>query len=186
MGCWVRLALVLSFLVLTPPLLAQTTPRRPRGIYAVVNIEENIKKEQAANPSITPAELKSLFRQSLPGSPGQPGGFGAGAVGELGLRSTPILRPPPTLTTGLIWMTPSTRLRRGMPGIRRRLRKRSSSFLCRVFRRPNGCWLRFPVATGCFGSPVQTPPSDVRKGDLCRFRGRTRRERTTDAVEPLV
>jgi len=27
----------------------------------VVNIEENIKKEQAANPSVTPAELKAYF-----------------------------------------------------------------------------------------------------------------------------
>ncbi len=44
-----------------PAHLEQSAPRRPRSIYAVVNIPENIKKEQAANPSITPAEMKSYF-----------------------------------------------------------------------------------------------------------------------------
>jgi hypothetical protein len=76
MGCWVRRALVLSFLVLAPPLVAQPVPRRPRGIYAVVNVEENVKKEQAANPSITPAELKAYFvnlYQDLLGNPAATG-----------------------------------------------------------------------------------------------------------------
>ena len=57
---------------LSDPLLAQQASRRPRGIYAVVNIEENIKKEQAANPSITPAELQAYFvnlYQDLLGNP---------------------------------------------------------------------------------------------------------------------
>jgi hypothetical protein len=72
MGCSVRLALVLSFLALAPPLVAQLAPRRPQGIYAVVNVEENIKKEQAANASFTPAELKAYFinlYQDLLGNP---------------------------------------------------------------------------------------------------------------------
>ena len=41
--------------------VAQLAPRRPRGIYAVVNVEENIKKEQATKPSITTADLKAYF-----------------------------------------------------------------------------------------------------------------------------
>jgi len=45
----------------TPALVGQQIPRRPRGIYAIVNIPENIKKEQAANPSITPSELEAYF-----------------------------------------------------------------------------------------------------------------------------
>jgi len=53
-------ALVLTFILLAPPLLAQSDPRRPRGIYAIVNVEENIKKEQVANPSVTPAELNPI------------------------------------------------------------------------------------------------------------------------------
>ena len=54
MGRWVRQALVLSVFVLAPALVAQPAPRRPRGIYAVVNVEENIKKAQARIPRSRP------------------------------------------------------------------------------------------------------------------------------------
>ena len=63
-GCPVRPVLALSFLVLAPVLAAQAQPappRRPRGIYAVVNIEENINQLKKANPSITPAALNTYF-----------------------------------------------------------------------------------------------------------------------------
>jgi uncharacterized protein (TIGR03437 family) len=58
MGCLRKRALVLSFLVLAPALLAQ---RRPRGIYAVVSVAEQIGNETNANPSITPAQLEAYF-----------------------------------------------------------------------------------------------------------------------------
>jgi hypothetical protein len=61
MGCSVWHSLVLSSLVLAPALLAQPTPRRPRGIYAVVNVTDNINQQTKANPSITPAELSAYF-----------------------------------------------------------------------------------------------------------------------------
>jgi hypothetical protein len=48
--------LALSFLMLAPALVAQT-PRRPRGIYAVVNVEDVIN----LNPSLTPAQLDTYF-----------------------------------------------------------------------------------------------------------------------------
>jgi hypothetical protein len=56
MACSVRLALVLSLLVLAPALVGQPTPRRPRGIYAVVNVQEQAAAEMNANPSITATE----------------------------------------------------------------------------------------------------------------------------------
>ena len=56
-----RHALVLTVLVAAPALVAQEVPRRPRGIYAVVNIEENIKKERGAKPAVTPSELDAYF-----------------------------------------------------------------------------------------------------------------------------
>jgi len=58
-----RHALVWSFLMLAPACMAQgqPVPRRPRGIYAVVNIEDNIKQQQKANPSITTAALNAFF-----------------------------------------------------------------------------------------------------------------------------
>jgi hypothetical protein len=59
MGCSVRHALALSLLVLAPALVAQPTPRRPRGIYAVVNVTDNINQQTKANPSITPADLNA-------------------------------------------------------------------------------------------------------------------------------
>jgi len=61
MGCSVRCALALSFLVLAPALVAQPAPRRPRGIYAVVNVEQTVNQQQKANPSITPAQLNAYF-----------------------------------------------------------------------------------------------------------------------------
>jgi hypothetical protein len=56
MGSSARSAFLVSFLVLAPVLVAQG-PRRPRGIYAVVNVENNINQQQRANPSITAAQL---------------------------------------------------------------------------------------------------------------------------------
>jgi len=53
----VRHALLVCFLVLAPA-LAQ---RRPRGIYAVVNVTEQIANAANANPSITPAQLEAYF-----------------------------------------------------------------------------------------------------------------------------
>ena len=64
MGCSPRPVLALSFLVLAPVLVAQAQlapPRRPRGIYAVVNVEDNINQQRKANPSITPAALNAYF-----------------------------------------------------------------------------------------------------------------------------
>jgi hypothetical protein len=52
MGCSIRRALVLSLLVLAPALVAQPAPRRPRGIYALVNITEQTNIQTQANPCI--------------------------------------------------------------------------------------------------------------------------------------
>jgi uncharacterized protein (TIGR03437 family) len=74
MGRSIRHVLTMSFLVLAPILVAQnqTTPRRPRGIYAVVNVEDNINQQQKANPSITPDAWNAYFNnlyQDLLGNP---------------------------------------------------------------------------------------------------------------------
>jgi hypothetical protein len=54
-------ALILSFLLLVPALDAQQAPRRPRGIYAVVKVEDIITQQQESNPSITSAQLDTYF-----------------------------------------------------------------------------------------------------------------------------
>ena len=61
-------SLALTSLLLASALvaLAQTSPRRPRGIYAVVNLTENINQQQKANPSTDlNAYFNSLYRQLL-------------------------------------------------------------------------------------------------------------------------
>jgi hypothetical protein len=66
-------ALTLSFLVLAPTLFAQV---RPRGIYAVVDVENEIATLQMANPSITAAQLDAGFNnfyQDLLSDPAVPG-----------------------------------------------------------------------------------------------------------------
>jgi hypothetical protein len=57
----IRYALIVSLLVIVPSeLWAQ--PLRPRGIYAVVNIEQNIAQEAMATPPVTsPAGLQGCF-----------------------------------------------------------------------------------------------------------------------------
>lgn len=67
MGRW--MALLLSFLIVAPALFGQ---RRPRGIYAGINIQEQVKGQQTANPSITPAQLEAYLvnlYQELIGNP---------------------------------------------------------------------------------------------------------------------
>ena len=71
MGCSFKPAFALCFLILAPAFLAkgQTSPRRPRGIYAVVNITDNINQQRKANPS---ADLNAYFNnlfQDLLGNP---------------------------------------------------------------------------------------------------------------------
>jgi hypothetical protein len=66
-----RLLVALGLLTLAPA-MAQQSPRRPRGIYALVNIMENINVQRQANPSITPAQLEAFFvklYQDLLGNP---------------------------------------------------------------------------------------------------------------------
>ena len=57
----------LIFLILAPILSAQAQPRRPRGIYAVANVEDNITLEQKANPSITTAQMDTYFNSFYQG-----------------------------------------------------------------------------------------------------------------------
>ena len=68
-----------SFLLLASPLFAQA-PRRPRGIYAVVNVEDEIAALQTADPSITAAQLDAGFNSFYQGLLSNP------AVAWLALR----------------------------------------------------------------------------------------------------
>jgi len=165
---WVRRSLGLSFLLLTPPLLAQTTPRRPRGIYAVVNIEENIKKEQAANPSITPAELKSYFVNLYGDLLGNP------AVSGLALWvNWDALNPnPPAATNPYDWTYLDDAFGQASAwNVRNPAKVPKTIQLVPLpgFQTPQWLLAQIPSCDGLFRSPVQTPPKTCGKATFAGF-----------------
>jgi hypothetical protein len=56
-----RLANLVVFVLVLAPALPAQTPRRPRGIYAVVDTASVINQQQQANPVITAAQLDTYF-----------------------------------------------------------------------------------------------------------------------------
>jgi uncharacterized protein (TIGR03437 family) len=99
MGRVVRNAFLLSFLLLGPVLMVQAQPRRPRGIYAVVNVEDNINTQTKANSSITTAQLDASFNSLYQGLLANP------AISGLALQvHWDTLNPdPPTSATPYFW-----------------------------------------------------------------------------------
>ena len=82
-----RRVFILNFLMLAPALVAQVQPaqpRRPRGIYAVVNVEDGINQEQNANPAITTAQLDAYFNNYYQGLLNNPAIAGLTPPGALG------------------------------------------------------------------------------------------------------
>ena len=161
MGCSFKRALVLCFLVLAPALVArgQTSPRRPRGISAVVNIAENINQQQKANPS---ADLNAYFNnlyQDLLGNPAISGLTLPGALGHSKPESSGRLQSLRLEFCG----------RRLQPGFAWNAQNLAQSpktiqlIVSAAFQSPQ--WLRdqIPSCEGLFQSPVQTPPSTCGK-----------------------
>jgi uncharacterized protein (TIGR03437 family) len=56
-----RLTKLMVFLLVLTPVLRAQVPRRPRGIYAVVDTASVINQQQQANPAITAAQLDTYF-----------------------------------------------------------------------------------------------------------------------------
>ena len=168
MGCSVRLALVLSFLMLAPHLMAQPAPRRPQGIYAGVNVEENIKKEQAANPAVTPAELKTYFvnlYQDLLGNP---------AVSGLALWvNWSALNPnPPTSANAYDWTYLDDAFSQTSAWNARYAGKAPKTIQLVPlpgFQAPPWLLAQIPSCDGLFQSPVQTPPANCGKVTVSGF-----------------
>ena len=151
--------LVISLLTLTSALKAQTpAPRKPLGIYAVVNVEDNISSQTKANSSITTAQLDVVFNtlyQSLLENP---------AVSGLALQvHWDTLNPnAPTSSNSYFWnyvedafaqaaawdaqnpsQTPKTIQLLVMPG----------------FNSPQWVLNQLTSCDGLFQTPVVTPPS---------------------------
>ena len=168
MGRSVSHVLVLVFLVLAPALVAQPGPRRPRGIYAGVNIEENIKKEQAANPSISPAELRAyfvdLYRRLLDNP----------AVSGLALWvNWSALNPnPPAAANAYDWSYLDEAFDQASAWSARNPTKPLKTIQLVPlpgFQTPPWVMERIPSCDGLFRSPVQTPPKTCGKATFAGF-----------------
>jgi uncharacterized protein (TIGR03437 family) len=151
---WLRAIL---FIGLAQALVAQT-PRRPQGIYAVVDTGGMINMLKQANPSITTAQLDVYFNslyQALLSNP-------AVAGLTLQVRWDTVNPNPPTAANPYLWnivddafnqaaawdsqnpeQTPKTIQIIATPG----------------FNSPAWLLAQIPPCDGLFQSPVQTPPS---------------------------
>lgn len=168
MGCSVRLALVLSFLMLVQSMVAQPAPRRPWGIYAVVNIEENIKKEQAANPSITPAELKTYFVNLYKDLLDNP------AVSGLALWvNWDALNPnPPAAANPYDWTYVDEAFNQASArNVRNPTKAPKTIQLVPLpgFQTPQWLLAQIPSCDGLFQTPVHTPPRTCGKATFAGF-----------------
>jgi uncharacterized protein (TIGR03437 family) len=158
MVCSVRHAVIVSFLLLEPALVAQTALRRPRGIYAVVNVEGEITRQQKANPSITSAQLDAYFDSLYLNLLNDP------AIAGLTLQvHWDTLNPnPPSAANAYFWnyvddafaqaaawdaQNPS-----GTP-------KTIQLIVTPGFQSPQWILAQIPSCDGLFQTPVATPPS---------------------------
>ena len=148
-----------AFLVLTlaPVLLAQT-PRRPRGIYAVVDTENLINLQQQANPSTTAAQLDAYFNnlyQSLLSNP---------AVSGLTLQvHWDRLNPnAPPAADAYDWSLLDEAFAQAAAWDAQnpaQAPKTIQLILTPGFQSPPWMLSQIPSCDGLFQSPVQTPPS---------------------------
>ncbi len=165
-----RNALVFSLLVLFPPpaVKAQPMPRKPRGIYAVVDIEENIRKEQGKNPSITPAQLEASFvslYQDLLSNP---------AVSGLAIAvNWSALNPnPPGAPNSYDWSWLDDPFNQVSTWNGQNPTKASKTIQLLVFpgfQTPQWVLNSIPSCDGLFQSPVQTPSNSCGQATFSGF-----------------
>jgi hypothetical protein len=140
-----RRSLVLSFFVIAPALVAQT-PRIPRGIYTVVNVEDVINQ----NPSLTPAQLDTYFD-----------GFYQGLLADPAISGLTVqvhwdtLNPnaPPAANT-YFWNYVDDAFAQASSA-----KKTIQLIVQPGFQSPQWILNQIPSCDGLFQSPVQTPPS---------------------------
>jgi len=158
MNSSVRHALIPLLLVLAPAVVAQPSPRRPRGIYADVGIGEILANQESANPSITPAEFEayliSLYQELL----ANPAVSGL-AIWEGWSKLNP---NPPTSTDPYDWsylddaFNQASAWNSQNPGF---APKTIQLYVLPGFETPQWVMDQIPSCDGLFQSPVQTPPS---------------------------
>lgn len=151
-------AFLLGFLLLAPALTVQAQPARPRGIYAIVNVEDNINTQIKANPSITTAQLDASFNslyQALLADP---------AVSGLALQvHWDTLNPnPPSSPAAYLWnyvddaFTQAEAWNTQNPA---QTPKTIQLLVTPGFQSPQWILTQIPSCDGLFQTPVVTPPT---------------------------
>ncbi len=141
----VKLTLALSFLMLAPALLAQT-PRRPRGIYTVINVEDVVNQ----NPSLTPAQMDSYFGGFYQGLLADPAIFGL----TLQVHWDTLNPNAPPAANAYFWNYVDDAFAQASSA-----RKTVQLIVSAGFNSPPWLLGEIPSCDGLFQSPVQTPPS---------------------------
>lgn len=156
-----RLAIVL----LAPVLMAQV---RPRGIYAVVNVDQNINAQQKANPAITSAQLDAYFNglyQDLLSNP---------AIAGLTLQvHWGILNPnPPPAANAYFWNYADDAFNQAAAWNTQnpaRAGKTIQLIVTPGFQSPQWVLTQIPSCDGLFQTPAVTPPSTCGKATFLGF-----------------
>jgi len=156
--------------VLAPALVlqAQQAPRRPRGIYAVVNIEDNINQQRKANPAITSAALNTYFNnlyQDLLGNP---------AISGLTLQvHWDTLNPnPPTAANAYDWSYVEDAFNQASAWNVQNPAQTPKTIQLIVtagFQSPQWMLAQIPSCDGLFQLPVQIPPTTCGKATFVGY-----------------
>ena len=147
---------------------AQPVPRRPRGIYAKVNIASEINQQQKANPSITPAQLNDYFNnlyQDLLGNP---------AISGLALQVhwDTVNPSPPSDTRPYDWSYVDDAFNQVSTWNVQNPAKPQKTIQLIVtpgFQTPQWVLDQIPSCNGLFQSPAQTPPSSCGKATFAGY-----------------
>ena len=148
----------------TNPAALQTGLRRPRGIYAVVRVEEYIKQFQKGNPSRLDAQFDSLY-QSLLSNP---------AISGLTLQvQWDTLNPnPPTALNAYDWSSVDDAFDQASAWNTQNSASTGKTIQLIVtagFQSPQWVLNQIPSCNGLFQSPIQTPPANCGKATFQGF-----------------
>jgi uncharacterized protein (TIGR03437 family) len=162
--------LLLGVLLLGPPLEAQTqpAPRRPLGIYAVVDVENEITALETANPSLTVAQLDAGFNSFFQGLLSDP------AISGLAIRPHwDTLNPnPPGTANAYYWNLVDDAFSQAAAWNAQNPASAPETIQLIVtpgFQSPQWILNQIPSCDGLFQTPVVTPPSTCGKATFTGF-----------------
>ena len=161
--------LILGFLALAPVWAqSQSVPRRPRGIYAVINIQEQVNVQTLANPSITPAQLEAYLNNLYQELLTNPAVSGL-AIYETWARLNP---NPPGAANAYDWSYLDDAFHQASMWNTQNAAQPPKTIQLVVtpgFNSPPWMLSQIPSCDGLFDLPVQTPASNCGKATFAGF-----------------